>query len=278
MKKNFIINCVVTDSFDRIMEGEGSGAGAGAGTGTGAGAGAGTGTGAGAGEGGNTPQTYTKEEVAKMIEQERTRGEEATRKTITELEKLKKDHGLTAQQKQSLETKITELNETLMSKEELARKEQEKLKNQYTTDITAAKQSAEAWERRYKESTIAREISDAAASSGAFDPDQIAAMIRGNARVVEVQDAEGNPTGEFQTKVKMPTLDKDKKPAILDITVQEAVKIMKDTPEKYGNLFKDTANNGVGGQGNTGSRGTMDPSQMTPEQYRKNFRKQVLNG
>lgn len=255
----------ITNSFERIMEGDGTGA-----EGSGA-EGSGTGTDEGSGT-----KTFTQQDLENVVAQERKKFEDTTRKTITELENLKKLSGTSEAAKASLEQRITELNETLMTKEELARKEKERLTNEYQGKLRKSEEERLAWENRYKNSTAQREILDAAVKNQAFDPEQIEAFLSPKSRVVEVMDDDGNPTGAFTTKVKITTIGKEGKPVTLDVSVEEAVKNMRETPDRFGNLFKDLSNGGTGGTGGNGPKGQMDVAKMTPEQYRTH-REQIKN-
>ena len=265
----------ITNSFERIMEGEGSGDGTGSGEGGAAGEGTKTTEGGAGGTGEGTQKTFTQQELENVVAQERKKFEQTTRKTIQELENLKKVAGTSDAAKAALETRISELNETLMTKEELARKEKERLTNEFQHKLKTTEEERSLWENRYKDSTAQREILDAAVQSQAYDPEQIQAFLLPKARVVEVMDEAGNPTGDFTTKVKITTTGKDGKPVTLDVSVAEAVKNMRETPDRFGNLFKDLSSGGTGGSGGNSPKGPLDVSKMTPEQYRAH-RKQIL--
>lgn len=263
----------ITNSFERIMDGEGTNDGGNAGDGAGTNDG---GTGAGTGTGDAGQKTFTQQELENVVAQERKKFELTTRKTIQELENLKKQSGTSEAAKASLEQRITELNETLMTKEELARKEKERLTNEYQHKLKTTEDDRLLWENRYKTSTAQREILDAAVKNQAFDPEQIEAFLSPKARVVEVMDDAGNPTGNFTTKVKINTTGKDGKPVTLDVSVEEAVKNMRETPDRFGNLFKDLSSGGTGGTGGNGPKGPLDVTKLSPEQYRAQ-RQQILS-
>ncbi len=65
---------------------------------------------------------------------------------------------------------------------------------------------------------------------------------------------------------------------MFDLTVPEVVSRMKELP-RYGYLFKSTANAGLGANNQGGGRGgnDVDPSAMTPENYRKWRKTEGLN-
>lgn len=60
--------------------------------------------------------------------------------------------------------------------------------------IAAAEEKARQWERRYKEATISHALKDAAAAQGAFNAEQVVALLRGMTKLVEITDkATGKP-------------------------------------------------------------------------------------
>lgn len=220
-------------------------------------------------------KTYTQDEVNKMILQERKSNEEKTRNQIKELENLKGSKTLSDADKTALQGRIDKLAEELLTKEQLAQKDKEKLQREHEEKYGAATQELESWKTRYHDTEIRRAISDASVSQEAFDPAQIAALLRPSAYLEEIVDANGGATGNYLPKVKFDDVDKDKKPVRLDLTISEAVKRMKETPEKYGNLFKSNLKNGMGMNGNVPPGGTIDYTKLTPEQYRQFGRKQI---
>lgn len=218
-------------------------------------------------------KVYTKEEVEKMILDERKRNEDKTKDTIKQLEALRQSQGLTEKEKIELRERIEELTNSMLTKEQLAKKEQEKLANQHKTDVDRLTQERDSWQKRFHESTILRSITDSSVIEGAYNPELVIAVLQNKTRLVEEVDEDGKPTGSYTPRVKFPDVDpKEGKPITLDLTVDQAVKRMKDLPEKYGSLFKSTAISGPGMNGGTGKATIADIKKMTPEQYRE-FRK-----
>lgn len=215
-------------------------------------------------------KSFTQAEVNEMLAKERKRSEERTKKTVEQLEHLKNSKNLSDSEKTTLQAKIDELQTSLMTKEELAKKNEEKLKNMHNKEIEKLTKEKEIWQERFTNSTILRSISDAAHENEAFNPHQVIALLRPMTTLKEKTDADGNPIGIFEPRVKYPDLDKEGKEVTLDLSVPEAVKRMKDTTDKYGNLFKSTAAGGLGmGQGVQGKTGPVDLKSMTPEQYKE---------
>jgi hypothetical protein len=217
------------------------------------------------------PRTFTQEDVNRFLAEEKKKTRGQTENLIKELEVLKKSKGLSEQEKVTLSQKIDELNNQLLTKDQLLEKERSKLQREHTEIIQKERDEKENWRNRYTESTIIRSIVDAASDAGAYNTEQIVALLKSNARLVEDTDSEGNSIGTFTPRVKFRDTDKDGKPVTLDLSIEEAVKRMKDLPEKYGNLFKVNLNGGLGGNGSTTGNKPLDPSRIkTMEQYKQN--------
>jgi len=215
-------------------------------------------------------RTFTQEEVNKFLAEDRKKGQEKTQKLITELETLKKSKNLTEQEKATLQSRIEELNTQVMSKEQLLEKEKSKMTQEHQTQLQQERNEKELWRNRYNESTIVRSITDGAAKHEAFSPDQIIALLQPRTRLVEEVDGEGKGQGTFTPRVKFQDTDNDGKPTILDLSIEEAIKRMKELPEKYGNLFKSNLAGGLGGTGGVGGAVKKDLSQIkTIEDYKK---------
>lgn len=250
--------------FYSVFEGEGEGEQTGT-TQTGT-----TQTTAQTGTNGNTvvTTTFTQEDVNKFLAEDRRKHKAQTEKTIAELEQLKKSKSLSDQERVTLANRIEELSNQILTKEQLLEKEKAKLQNEHKTQLQKESEEKEGWKKRYTESTITRSIVDAASSNDAFSAEQVVALLQPHTKLVEDVDSDGNALGTFTPRVKFSDVDKDGKPIILDLSVPEAVKRMKDTPEKYGNLFKANIASGIGGSQSVGTTRPLDVNRIkTPEQY-----------
>ena len=258
-------------------EGGTQGGGGGAGGTQGGGAGAGAGAGAGGTQGGQGNQndadkpTISQTRLNAILADERKKHNETVQRHISELEQLKRSASLTTDEKAGLEKKITELQDSMLTKDELAKKEKDKLLTDHKKQVDGLTGEKELWKGRFTDSTISRGITDAAVVGEAFSPAQVVALLKPHARLVEVADAEGKTTGDFAIKIKFTGADKDGKPVQLDLTPDEAIKQMKEMPDHYGNLFKSTMSGGLGGTGGKGGGGgrTKSPTEMTDAEYRE---------
>ncbi len=214
----------------------------------------------------NPNQTFTQDQVNKMLAEDRRKHKAQVDKHVSELEQLKKSKSLSDQERTNLTTKIEELQNSVLTKEQRAAKEQEKLKKDLETTTQQLTASRDEWKNRFHTSQIKQAITSEAAAHKAFDSDALIAILGPQTRLVEVLDEGGNPTGDFVPKTKFKDIDKEKKEFVADLTVPEVVARMKEIP-KYGYLFETTAQAGVGANTRAGGRG-VDPADMTTEQYR----------
>ena len=217
----------------------------------------------------STSKTYTQTEFDTHLANARKKYQAETRTAVDELNALRAKATLSAKERQELDTRITDLNTKLLTKEELADQEKSKLEKVHEQQVTTLTGERDSWQQKVTASTITRNITDAAVESDAFSPQQIVAVIGPNTRLDEVKDADGNSTGEFEVKVKFNDTDKEGKPVVLDLDVSAAVKRMKEMAT-YINLFK---NNGTGGLGTPNRAGGNEPDlaeiAKDPEKWRK---------
>lgn len=212
---------------------------------------------------------FTQKQLNDIIAKEKGKHQKQVQDQVKQLEELKRASGLSEKQKSELQARIEDLQKSVMSKEELAAKEREKLQGEHKRQVETLAGERDYFKSLYNKSTITRTISDEAVAAEAFNPKQVVALLEGRTRLVEALDGEGAVVpGEYVVRVKMEDTDSAGKPTTLDLTVAEALKRMKDRPNEFGNLFKSGVSGGLGGSSGKQQK-DVDPSKMTPEEYRK---------
>lgn len=202
----------------------------------------------------------TQQQFNHEMAQERKKFKERTEKTIGELETLKKAKGLSDADKEKLQAQIGELEQTILTKQQLLEQEKRRFENEHKTAIDTVSKEKDQWKSRYERATIERAILDAAVANDAYNPSQFVGQLGIDARLVEED-------GKFIPKIKFKDTDKDGNPVVLDLTPVEVVKRMKELPESYGNFFKANVNGGLGGKQPGQAVKGVDPSKMTPDEY-----------
>jgi len=188
-----------------------------------------------------------------ILAQEKRSHQKLTQKALDEAQAAAKMAQLTTQQRKELEQRLGQLQDEMLTKEELAKKQAERTRQTFEEQIKGLSTERDSWQHRFTESTIQRSITDAAASNNAFSPGQIVAILGTQTRLVEVLDQQGKPTGKLEPKVKFSDMDKDGAPVVLELSPKEAVKRMKEM-EEYLNLFKGEGTGGAGMRSQPGGR------------------------
>jgi len=204
-----------------------------------------------------TDARYKAQLKAELQKQEATYNSLLTNKNLTE------------QERDSLRASLDDVETQLFSEKEKAAKDKKKLEDSYTAKLTEVEKNAKGWESRYKESSIKRELQEAAVANDAFNVRQMIDLLRPKTELFEVVDTDGKPTGEYQVLVEL-ELSVDGKPTAMKLTPVEAVKKMREDAG-YSNLFKANVISGLGKDtgGTPGTHGTVDIKNMSQADYRK---------
>lgn len=198
----------------------------------------------GSGEGGSgtgtppveTPKVFTQEEVNALLAENKR----SLQTKLAETQKKLDEAAKAGQNVTALQSKVKELSDSLLTKEELAKQKEEALKSDFETQIKTTSEAAVTWQQRYQESVFDRELGRAATTHDAFDPDQLALILRGNSTVVEDTDKDGKGTGTFKVLAKVKIEDKE-----LTLPLVEAVGKLRESG-KYPNQFKVKGSPGTG--------------------------------
>jgi len=212
-------------------------------------------------------KTFSQEEVDTILENERQRANQQKQDYIDQLTALKDKTGLTEQEKETLEQQIAGLKKEVVSKEELAKKKQEKLTKDFQDQLTNLTHQAKSWQSRYESEKIQTELMSRATEAGAFNPQQIVGLLGNKTKVVPILSDEGQETGNYKVVVEQSVDGKD-----LQLSVDEAIGQLKADIETNGNLFKSNLKGGVGSftrEDLADMNNVRSIANMTPEQYRK---------
>lgn len=200
--------------------------------------------------------TFTQDEVNSILKKEKEKYREQMQSTVSELEMLRKKANLTKEEKAQLDTKIEDLQNQLLTKEQKAQTELERYRKNAEKEKTTLTEELATWKARYSKSTIERSIMDAGLKHDAVDPEQLVKLLSHDTQIVEELNEDGEPTGNLVPKVTFKDTDKDGKPIELKLTPEETVKRMSEI-DRYFNLFK---NKGSGGMGDLSRRNKGEPS------------------
>ncbi len=222
-------------------------------------------------------KTFTQEDVNTYLAKEKRKTQDVQKQLATQLQEQKKNAQLSNEEKEELAKQIEDLQGKYMTVEERNRQTSEKASKKHKQELDDTIKARDSWKTRYTQSTIQSAIAQAAVTNKAVAVDQISAMLRPAAKLTEKLDEQGKPTGTFEPRVDFQDIDKDEKPIMLDLSIDEAVKRMSELPQ-YGNLFQGNKSGGLGGSGGTNLKtGKIDLIKIAredPARYRELRKKQ----
>lgn len=201
-----------------------------------------------------------------LIAEERRKATVKNDQLITQLETEKNRAGTTALEKQTLEERIETLRSEFATKDELKERETSKRVKELETKLQREEAERSTWKSKWERDKKNVDLTQAAASEKPYNSATVVMVLNPWTRLQEIVDDSGKGTGEFETKVKVPTKDKDGKPVVLDLDPLEAVKQLKEMPD-YLNLFIDPAKGGLGLGNNNRGGGKLEKHQLGTADY-----------
>lgn len=210
---------------------------------------------------GGKDKTFTQADLDRVVAAQRR---ELQQKHADDVNRLKKSAGLTAEEKEHLETRSKELEDALLTEKEQAKKEVNRLKKQLTEERDKERTRAEVNWGLYTKSLVNTEIATAAAKHKAFNPKQVEAIVQPLCVVEDEKDETLKPTGEHIVRVKTQKKGESGKMEPVAMTVEEFIAQMGES-EDYCNLF---LSDRPGGMGVRPARkgGGPDPKNLTPKE------------
>ena len=191
-------------------------------------------------------KTYSQAEFDKHMAGLRRKNESQVEAMSKELETLKERSNLTTQERADLETRLETLKEESMTKEQKLNKQLKKVDTEWANKFKTLEEKHNDLSNRYENETINRAITNAAIDGDAFSPEQIVAILRPTTQLIPELGENKEPTGNLLTIANFTGIDEEGNTVTEKLPVQEAVKRMREMPEKYGNLFKSDSSSGVG--------------------------------
>jgi len=178
--------------------------------------------------------------------------EETHTNLMQEMELLKTRSTMNAEERTAHEARVKELENKLLTTEELAKREQQKIANARKKETTELAEERDYWTSLYRQERIIRGISDAAVTHEAVSPEQMVSMLSNSTKLVERDTGDGKKVYDVMTSI----LDKgeDGKTITLELEVSKAIEHMSQQ-KRYYNLFKAGIKSGFNQGGSDGSGG-----------------------
>lgn len=210
---------------------------------------------------------FTQADVDRIAAEERRKYQTKQQELTTQMEDLKKNSALSQTQRDDLQKKIDELQQQYLTKEQLAAQKLEKERAAEKLQIEELTQHRDGYKGLFESTIVESAILKAASTHEAFSSEQLKDLLFGKAKVVEEKDDAGK-TIKHNVVIKTTMTDpKTKQLVPVELPVDEAVKQMKDQPEKFGNLFKSGVAGGLGGGSGKGGK-PFDIKTATDAEYR----------
>ncbi len=222
------------------------------------------------------PKTFTQAEMDAAIDKRFKKEKESNERLSNDLKALRDKDGVTEQEKAAFQTRISELEALTLSKEDLAKKEQERIANAAKKVQDGLSGERDMFKGLYTESQIETALSSAASDPEvkALSPKQVVMLLKSQTRLVQ-KDVGGK--AKFEVLVDWTETDKEGTSTQVQIPAKEALKRMKEQPAVWGNLFESDAKGGLGGNNVQQQGGSLNPASYSDfEAYKKNH-KQILN-
>lgn len=221
-------------------------------------------------------KTFTQEQVneflQKRLAQDRKNRQDEFRKLEQDYQNLLGTKALTEDERDSLTSRLEELQRANRTKEEQAKIEKRELEDKYKKRIEELEQRVAESDLRYETSTIERALMDAANKHDAYESSQIVTILKGHTKLIKPVDEQGNVlAGGLVPRVDLPDKKDDGESYISNRTPEDAVERLKVLMP---NLFRANVASGVGGSSTTGgvtpgADGQIDVTKLSPEQYRE---------
>jgi hypothetical protein len=212
----------------------------------------------------------TQAEVDVIIDKRFKKEKEANERLTSELAKMRDKEGTTQQEREAFQTRINELEALTLSKEDLAKKEQERIANAAKKVEESLSSERDLYKNMYTESQIETTLANAASDPEvkALSPKQVVMLLKSQTRLVQ-KDVGGK--AKFEVLVDWTETDKEGNSTQVQIPAKEALKRMKEQPAVWGNLFESDAKGGLGGNNVQQQGGSLNPASYSDfENYKKN--------
>lgn len=214
------------------------------------------------GDGGNPPpppppppppeeKIFKQADVDRIVAEARRKDQAEITKASAELKKLRDSSTTTEAQRQQLNARIQELEDTYKTAQQRAEEAAERQRSEHKVALESTTAERDRWKNTFHTTTIENAIFKA--SSDAMSVEQMHDLLAPKSRLVEGVDSEGKPNGVFTVMTKITVTDpKTKQATVIDVPLPDAIAQMKKDVPRYGNLFRSQATGGTGGSNGGG--------------------------
>lgn len=216
------------------------------------------------------PKTFTQAQVEEMITKRQRTLKEEYRKLEQNYQGLLEQTNLSDRQREELEEQLEAIQSQLRTEKEQIEYESKKAEKQYQKQLEETNAKANKYQQLFESSTIERSISDAARAEDGYDAEQFIALLGPRTKMTEEVNSDGVKTGRLIPMVDWTISKEDGSSEAVKLDPKKVVKLMKENPAKYGNMFASNVARGIGGGTAAGQElppGRIDPRKITTEEY-----------
>ncbi len=179
-----------------------------------------------------------------------------------------------------IQDEYEKLKEKFMSAEEIAQANASKAIKEHERIAKTATEELTKWKNRFEKSTIRTDIMSSFGGAKLFNPGQVSLLFEneGKAKISEIVDGDGKPTGEFETIVTLTLEDKDGKPETVEGTPAQLFPRWINLERNYYLRHIDLSPGGGSPPANKGNFGKVDWSALKPSDRLTKAREQGIRG
>lgn len=170
----------------------------------------------------------------------------------------------------ALKAEMEKLRQANMSAEEIARENAKKVIQEHEKTAKMATEEAKTWKERFEKTMIKNDIFASFAGIELCNAKQTAILFEneGRAKISEKVDADGRPTGDFETRMIVELVDAKNNPMVVEGTPEELFKrwiaLDRNSHHRKNQLPVGGGSRTTGGQANIKSLETERMAGMSP--------------
>lgn len=177
-------------------------------------------------------------------------------KAAAEAAKLAEDKRLTQEERDQYAKQRDDLEAQYKTQKELEEQRVKKLQDDHKKQLETAQGDVKVYKSKYATLLTDTSLLEAVATADEVIPGQLKKFLKPDTFLTDELDGSGKATGEQVVKVNFDDVDAAGKAVKLVLSPSEAIKRMKELPERFGNFFKGVGVGGVGAANGKGGAAT----------------------
>lgn len=215
--------------------------------------------------------TFTQDELNKKMAENKRSLQKQLKTLESNYAKLLENQSLTDATRQALEEDLENVRKSQRTEKQQMEIESKRAAEKHQNELKQTQEKADKYEKLFRESTVERAITDAAAKHEAYNPSQFISLLSPKTKLVEEVDAANQRTGRLVPMVEVYVKNENTdtyEPALK--TPEQAIEDMKGNLSEYGNMFRPNVVRGIGegtSPTSNGTPGRVDARRLDPKDY-----------